>query len=239
MGEFSRYFELLEIPEGASTEEIKKAFRDLAQVWHPDKFEHNPRLRDKAELKFKELNAAYSILVEGYRSGTIRSSSAPRSKSSNETNTHASSESAKASGKTESKQQPPPETKQESPRAEAYGLQNETNPGCATTFAVSVILLLVLLIVSSGQKSDPLNPSANSYTVARPVLTATQLRHAKRAEIERRVALKDSEFERLGLWYKSGVLLSEQQDYNNALARARKEEEEIEKLIHEYNRTAK
>lgn len=46
--------------------DIKQAYRDLAKVWHPDRFQEDPRLREKAEATFKEINAAFDAL-RGYR----------------------------------------------------------------------------------------------------------------------------------------------------------------------------
>lgn len=40
-------------------EEITQAHKDLVQVWHPDRFELNPRLREKAEEELKSVQEAY------------------------------------------------------------------------------------------------------------------------------------------------------------------------------------
>lgn len=56
------YYAILGLQPGASEEEIKRAYRDLVQVWHPDRFSHNFRLRKTAEDKLKEINAAYDHL---------------------------------------------------------------------------------------------------------------------------------------------------------------------------------
>lgn len=61
--EAERYYQILEIQPGASAEEIKQAYRDLAKVWHPDRFLDDPRLHQKAQEKLKQINAAYGFLM--------------------------------------------------------------------------------------------------------------------------------------------------------------------------------
>ena len=53
-----RYYEILEISKNATPEEIKNAFRRLAQKYHPDR---NPG-NSEAEAKFKKINEAYQVL---------------------------------------------------------------------------------------------------------------------------------------------------------------------------------
>ena len=52
-------YETLEINEGASESEIKKAYRKLARKYHPD-----VNKEASAEDKFKEINSAYEILSD-------------------------------------------------------------------------------------------------------------------------------------------------------------------------------
>lgn len=61
--EIIRCFEILEILPGSSPEEIRSAYRDLVQVWHPDRFMHSNRLQEKAAEKLKRVNAAYAVLT--------------------------------------------------------------------------------------------------------------------------------------------------------------------------------
>ena len=59
----SRYYRILGVKDGASQEEIKKAYRQLAKEHHPDKFV-NASDSDKKyhENKMKEINEAYENL---------------------------------------------------------------------------------------------------------------------------------------------------------------------------------
>ncbi len=49
MNNMNQCYEILRIKPGASPEEVKLAYRDLAMVWHPDCFPaNNLRLQEKA-----------------------------------------------------------------------------------------------------------------------------------------------------------------------------------------------
>ena len=60
--DIKRCFEVLELDPGASPDEAKQAYKDIVNVWHPDRFSNNLRLKEKAEEKIKEVNAAYDTV---------------------------------------------------------------------------------------------------------------------------------------------------------------------------------
>jgi len=57
------YYQILNLNRGATEEEIKKAYRQLALQYHPDL---NP-MSQEAEEKFKQINEAYSVLGNSER----------------------------------------------------------------------------------------------------------------------------------------------------------------------------
>ncbi len=56
--QFKDYYETLGVPRTATADEIKKAFRKLARIHHPDVAKN----KSTAEAKFKEINEAYEVL---------------------------------------------------------------------------------------------------------------------------------------------------------------------------------
>lgn len=56
-------FSILGVSERAGWSEIKTAYRRLAMLWHPDKYQTTTiALREEAEEKMKRINAAYVVL---------------------------------------------------------------------------------------------------------------------------------------------------------------------------------
>ena len=59
------FYEILGVSENATQNEIKKAYRELAVKYHPDKFANSEeKERRDAEEKFKEISEAYSTLSD-------------------------------------------------------------------------------------------------------------------------------------------------------------------------------
>src|SRR5438067_1766673 len=57
-----RALRILGLPPGSSKDEIQGAWRDLAKVWHPDRFPHDERLRQKAGENLGRINEAHEVL---------------------------------------------------------------------------------------------------------------------------------------------------------------------------------
>src|SRR3712207_9252295 len=56
-------YEVLQVRQGASRDEIKSAYKKLAKQFHPDQYGDNP-LKDLAEQKMMEINEAYEYLMK-------------------------------------------------------------------------------------------------------------------------------------------------------------------------------
>jgi DnaJ family protein C protein 3 len=57
------YYKILGIKRNAKPKEIKKAYRELALQWHPDKHSGEED-KEKATKKFAEISEAYEILTD-------------------------------------------------------------------------------------------------------------------------------------------------------------------------------
>jgi len=62
--ELKDYYSVLGVSQDASAEDIKRAFRQLAMCYHPDR---NPENTEEAGEKFKEINEAYEVLSDKQR----------------------------------------------------------------------------------------------------------------------------------------------------------------------------
>ena len=60
----TNYYVLLELLSTATLADIKKAWHEQLQVWHPDRFNHSPTLHRKAEARTQLINQAYQTLSD-------------------------------------------------------------------------------------------------------------------------------------------------------------------------------
>ncbi len=56
---------ILGLDEDATPEDIKSAYKETAQILHPDRFASNKKLQDRATEQFKNLQEAYEYLTSG------------------------------------------------------------------------------------------------------------------------------------------------------------------------------
>ena len=57
------YYKILEVERNASEADIKKSYRKLAMLHHPDRNKDNP----ESEAKFKEISEAYEVLSDAQK----------------------------------------------------------------------------------------------------------------------------------------------------------------------------
>ncbi|KMT10404.1 hypothetical protein BVRB_5g115330 [Beta vulgaris subsp. vulgaris] len=55
------YYNILKVNRNASEDDLRKSYRRLAMIWHPDK---NPNNKREAEAKFKQISEAYDVLSD-------------------------------------------------------------------------------------------------------------------------------------------------------------------------------
>jgi len=59
------YYEILNVKKNATLDEIKKAYREMALRYHPDRVPHEQK--KEAEEKFKEISEAYAVLSDAQK----------------------------------------------------------------------------------------------------------------------------------------------------------------------------
>lgn len=69
---YANNYRVLGIRSGASWKELRKAYKSLINIWHPDRFQQNIDQRKLAEEKTKEITQSYKELAEYYKKfGTL------------------------------------------------------------------------------------------------------------------------------------------------------------------------
>ena len=147
--QISAYLELFDLPDAFTEAQLKQAYHDLVQVWHPDKHSHNERLRQKADEKMKEINQAYEVLQSRLVNGMFRfdrstARSGARTSGTEPTGAH----------------QPPPATHtqptesapQDSPPPAATSYEPKGLSGNAFWFLLLGVMLLIVIVTPRGRK---------------------------------------------------------------------------------------
>jgi hypothetical protein len=150
MNDLSRSYQILEIQPPASEEQIKRAYRDLVKVWHPDRFTHDEQLRQKAQDKLKEINGAYQVLLANLFAAGTDPNAAPG---------------------------PPPQNPPQPDAPKAAPARTGTRRTLWVSLAVIAPLLLAAALFTYWKKSHaggalPLNPAAASSSNPAAVPTA-------------------------------------------------------------------
>jgi hypothetical protein len=142
----------LDLPDAFTEAQLKQAYHDLVQVWHPDKHSHNERLRRKADEKMKEINHAYEVLQSRLINGMFRFERS-RSRSASQ-----------ASGTEPPGPHPPPppthaqpaeSAPQDPPHTVTANFEPKGLSGNAFWFLLLGLMLLILLVAPRGRKAAP------------------------------------------------------------------------------------
>lgn len=57
-------YRVLEVEDGASPEDIRRAYLFLVNIWHPDRFAHEPSMQERVQEKLKAINDAYQQIKD-------------------------------------------------------------------------------------------------------------------------------------------------------------------------------
>lgn len=142
------YYKILNITSGASESEIKKQFRKLATIHHPDKNGGSK----KSEETFKLLLNAYETLSNNERRAIYdlkykQHFQQPKSEQTYQNNTNSIT-------KNEQPKQPPPRNRE-------YQKTENTKPKVNYIFWVLVVLLVLIYIYNTNKKTTTGNTKAD------------------------------------------------------------------------------
>ena len=136
-------YQLLEVSETASADEVKQAYRQMCMVWHPDRF-GTSELKSKAEARIKQINAAYDVLSDPTRrrehDGELRRSRATKSTPPTDTGPKGPTYKWDAPPTRPAKPSPPPP-----PPPRTAPVDNEAAQIAPTKFAAGACFLLISL----------------------------------------------------------------------------------------------
>jgi len=164
MDAIERALVILGLGPDATSEDVKQAYRDLAKVWHPDRFQNDPRVRNKAEEKLKEINEAYQLLRK--YDPTSRQQSHSGSASSGRT------QQPQDDGRTQASQHdrtsPPSESSvKEEPNPSVSGSPNNL-PLVFSFFGVVLTILLLGFLAINSNTRQPLTSPSTTYDLFMP-----------------------------------------------------------------------
>lgn len=60
--DLDRYYLILGLEPDASVDEVRLAYRDCVDAWHPDRFSHAPERQQRAQARLRQINDAYRKL---------------------------------------------------------------------------------------------------------------------------------------------------------------------------------
>ncbi|MBI4325414.1 MAG: DnaJ domain-containing protein [Chloroflexi bacterium] len=78
MNDLQDCYRTLKLESGATWTDVKRSYRELVRVWHPDRFAHEPALERNAQEKLKLINLAFERLEEFFRGNEERAEPPPK-----------------------------------------------------------------------------------------------------------------------------------------------------------------
>jgi len=154
--------QILGLEREYTDEQLKEAHRTLAQVWHPDRFQQNEKLRKRSEREMQRINEAFQALNS---KKNTHSEPPPTPKSSAPPPSNASKRSTRPPPKTSYREKTTPPIPKETP--EQIAKNNKAKLKLSMKSATKIfywlggICWLIIIIAQKDHKeSDPVNPIA-------------------------------------------------------------------------------
>ena len=137
--DISQFYRVLDLKSGASMEDVRRSYRELVKVWHPDRFERDSSVQQKAQEKLKEINFAYERLQE-YLTGR-ETPSQEHFDSTHSNGGHGKNKTADAKQNSKEEGQVPPK------RSSTTKAPEPDNPSDLWGLAILAVLFLIILFI--------------------------------------------------------------------------------------------
>lgn len=190
--DLSECYRILDLAPGATQEEVKRSYRELVKVWHPDRFANDPELQKKAQEKLKLINLAYERICTGdagepRRRSSHAGTSASQAGEQTRPAGNGGSTNNQSEPKTEAPRQPPPPPLASKP-VPATNLGRRIVQFAATVFIILLIRAVFHADNQSRSKTAAYSPyygqESQGYSTPTPAVTHSQPKARQHLRIE-------------------------------------------------------
>lgn len=156
-------FKILEIGRTSDMADLKRAYRIMAKRYHPDRFDHDPVLKKKAESRMKDINLAFKTASDFFNS--LKKSEKQKSASTRDTMPERSSSSPKADQAEEEKSRQDGFEKNYSENCEEKSdcKKEQTSVSIIFSWCKNFIFSAADEFFNYGKRSSNINSSSYTY----------------------------------------------------------------------------
>lgn len=212
MGKLEKYLSLFDLDHNFNENDLKSAYRTLSKVWHPDRFESNRKLRDKAEEKFKEINNGYQFLKEHLETKNSYESSQGNSYTDNKNPKTSQSRQNYKKQKSSYKNEKKEYSYEKANNSKSASTEKKFNWTPIFIFLGLVIFFVVISNIDTNSNSDTVQTDNQEYNNGQQPVVANNNSNPNSTSTNSRTKIYAGQE-----YYETALDLEENQEFQNAL----------------------